>query len=68
MRGISIFVNLICHTAGSVVSEELISDVFTLKGLEKFIMIIFMVGYVVFSGFRTIFIYISGYAFGLTYA
>ena len=30
-------------------------------------MIIFMVGYLAFASFRTIFVYVSGFSFGLTY-
>ena len=67
LRGISIYVNLICHTAGSVTSMTLIEKFAELKGFDKFIMIVFMIGFMLFSGFRSVFIYVSGFAFGLTY-
>ena len=67
IRGIAIFVTLICHIVTCVTSPSLIDGTIDLSPFHKVIVIIVVAVTVVFGPMRSLFIYVSGFAFGITY-
>ena len=67
IRGIAIFVTLVCHIVTCVMSPDLIDGTIELSIPHKIIIFIVMGVTVVFGPLRSLFIYVSGFAFGITY-
>ena len=67
IRGIAIFVNLLTHIVESVTSMSLMDGSTALSTYHKILVVIIMIVSLLFASMRSLFIYVSGFAFGLTY-
>ena len=67
IRGIAIFMNLVCHSVEGVISDRLLTGEIPISTLETIILMPILVLSLIFASMRSLFVYVSGFSFGLTY-